>query len=243
MPKTTPRPSAVQSQTALSTFKVEGRVQFVRVNKSRSGARRLGAAVLLVYGPPPCAEFAKESANAVVIGVPPEQYDPIAKALVVGCRVSIVGRMEPRFIGEEDSAPSIELLSTKIAFLPEAANPIVPQEPLREATPEDLAHTLRCLAQTVSMVGGPEAVEARFKNLDALASVCVFGKGHLFSAVQQSIYAEILGLMRHNGKADGQIRPMTPAEQAKCADLWISLLSLAAERVGAAGRSLADKVA
>lgn len=108
-----------------------------------------------------------------------------------------------------------------------------PSETRQEATPEDLAHTLRCLSQTVAMLSGPQDTEVRFKSLESLANVCVFGKGHLFSVEQQVVYAGILELMRHNGRHDGQARPMTAQEQEKCAALWVKLLTLAAERMGA----------
>jgi hypothetical protein len=222
----------MNANKTLNTFTVVGTVRRLTVIASREEPALRRATLLVVFGEPNKPDNGERSENAVLIQVPVAEYERVAADLVQGCRVNIIGRLQERFLDDAQTTATLELEAERIAFLPETMSSEAPVLSKAEATPEDLAHTLRCLSQTVATLSRPQDTDTRFRSLESLAKVCVFGKGHLFSEEQQRVYAGILALMRHDGRHDGQPRPMTLEEQEECAALWVTLLTLAAERKG-----------
>lgn len=231
-------PLSARATKTHNTFNIEGKVTSVAKLISRERRASFGALLLVTYGSLDVGVSSDEQTNAVHIRVRPTQYAALKKDLVPGCRLRIHGHLALRHVVDDDMQQVAELHADEIEILgkTDCPAPVVPQ---REATLEDLLHTLRCVSQTAALLAGPQDANERFRNLESVASVCVFGKGHLFSAEQQKVYGEILTLMRHDGHPEGLPRVMTPAEQTKCAALWLSLLAKTAVRVGAAEKRAA----
>lgn len=173
----------------------------------------------------------------VFITIPNTVYSGVKSWLKSGSRVVLRGHMAAE---RKEGGPVYDfthLVADSIEpFLPAgipAQGDALGVGHLEPASLADLHHTLECLRRTLGALTGPADTATRMDTLEAVASVCVIAKGHKFSAEQRHIYKEILVLMRHNGKEDGNPRKMDDAELSRCGELWMELLAMAAIRIGA----------
>lgn len=172
----------------------------------------------------------------VFITIPNSVYSGVKSWLRSGSRVVLRGHMAaerkeggPVYDFTHLVADSIELFLPAGISAPAGG---LDANHLGSVSIADLRHTLECLRRTLEALTGPADTTTRMDTLEAVASVCVIAKGHKFSAEQRHAYTEILALMRHNGKEDGNPRRMDDAEMSRCGELWTTLLAMAAMRIG-----------
>jgi len=200
------------------------------------GLKKASVVMLFKVFPSEGASAPGRSQSQVFVTIPLPVYSRVKDWLTHGAHVSLRGHMaaEQKEGGAVYDythlvADDLEPFAPGTLGAPAAGSHATAMEP---ASMADLRHTLQCLQRVVEAFAGPADSTTRLDVVEAVASVCVIAKGHRFLEEQRQVYGEILTLMRHNGKEDGNPRRMDAAEMTKCGEHWVALLVRAAERVG-----------